>query len=416
MDQLLAELNKRGVKLHVDEGRLEVNAPKGALTKELREALVANKKQLISLLSEHVLSASIDTISPDIHDETRSTGAEESDAASERQMAPSIAQPFEILETNLDLSYAWEYGSTRIKLRELYNKGQRAQWLADEALPWHLQPDLALPIGPDEMIPLRGSDIWNRMPSSQQEQCNFEITSWTLSQFLHGEQGALLASAQLVDSVTDLDSKLYGASQVADEARHVDVFSRYLREKVGLICSINPDLKTLLDLLLKDSRWDIKFLGLQIMVEGLALSSFAMLRHSARDPLLREITTYIMNDEARHMAYGIISLREYYEHQSDSFLREREDFVYEAARLMRNRFLFREVWEKLDLPVKQCMDIALHAPSQVMFRQLLFAKIVPTVKKLGLLSDRQRQRFSELGILQFENVSDPFSESEIGPI
>jgi len=402
MDELLAELNKRGVRLHVDEGRLEVNAPKGALTKELREALTANKEKLISLLSEHVLSNTADTVHADTHDEDDST------IFDEKKTEPPIRKPFEILETSLDLSYAWEYGETRVKLRELYNKAQRGQWLADEVLPWHIQPDLALPIGPDEMVPLLGSDIWRRMTKKEQEQCNFEITSWTISQFLHGEQGALLATAQLVDAVTDLDSKLYGATQVVDEARHVDVLNRYLQQKVGLVYPINPHLKTLLDLLLKDSRWDMKFLGMQVMVEGLALSSLAMLRDSARDPLLREMTSYIMSDEARHMAYGVISLRDYYNDQSESFRQEREDFIYEGARLMRDRFLFTEVWEKLGLPVKKCVEIALHSPGQMMFRQLLFAKIVPIVKRVGLLSDRQRQRFAQLGILQFENVTDPF--------
>jgi hypothetical protein len=232
---------------------------------------------------------------------------------------------------------------------------------------------------------------------------------------MHGEQGALLATAQLVDSVQDLDSKLYAASQVVDEARHVDVYNRYVHQKIGFSYPVNPHLKTLLDMVLKDSRWDMKFLGMQIMVEGLALAAFAMIRNNTQEGLLRDLTAYVMGDEARHVAFGVLSLRDYYKEQPESVKREREDFVYEAARLMRDRFLFQEVWEKQGLPAKECMAIALENKGQVMFRQMLFAKIVPAIKKMDLLSDRQRQRFAELGILQFENWADPIADATQTP-
>jgi hypothetical protein len=122
-----------------------------------------------------------------------------------------------------------------------------------------------------------------------------------------------------------------------------------------------------------------------------------------------------MGDEARHVAFGVLSLRDYYRDQPEAVKREREDFVYEAARLMRDRFLFQEVWERQGLPVKECMDIALHSQGQQMFRQMLFAKIVPAIKKMDLLSDRQRQRFADLGILQFESWADPLTDVEQSP-
>ena len=319
---------------------------------------------------------------------------------------------FETLETILNVNYTWGYQETRAKLRELYTKAKRGQWIPEDVLPWHLSPDLTKSMGPEELLPLFGSDIYHRMTPNERQQMNLETSSWTLSQFLHGEQGALLAAAQLVDSVSDLDSKLYGATQVVDEARHVDVYNRYLHEKIGFSYPVNSHLKTLLDMILKDSRWDMKFLGMQIMVEGLALAAFAMIRNNTKDGLLRELTAYVMGDEARHVAYGILSLRDYYREQPESVKREREDFVYEAARLMRDRFLFQEVWEKMGLPVKECMEIALHNQGQIMFRQLLFSKIVPAIKKMDLLSDRQRGRFAELGILHFENATDPFAELE----
>ena len=314
---------------------------------------------------------------------------------------------FETLEALLDVTYTWEYRDTRAKLRGLYNKAKRGQWLPEEVLPWDTDVDLDRYMMPKEMAPLYGSDINDKLSEAEQLALARESYAWTLSQFLHGEQGALLATAQLVSSVPDLDSKLYGGTQVVDEARHVEVYSRYLNEKVGFSYPINTHLKTLLDLILKDSRWDMKFLGMQIMVEGLALSAFGMMRTYVDEPLIRALTTYVMQDEARHVAFGLLSLSDYYGDMPEREVREREDFVYEAAVLMRDRFLFDEVWEKQGLPVEACKEIALNNVSQVLFRQMLFSKIVPAIKKVGLLSDRQRERFQALGILQYENLPSP---------
>src|SRR5262249_11444239 len=134
--------------------------------------------------------------------------------------------------------------------------------------------------------------------------------------------------------------------QVFDEARHVEVYDRYLHEKVGFSYPVSTHLKKLLDLILTDSRWDMKLLGMQIMVEGLALAAFGFIRQLVQEPLLKRLTHYVMLDEARHVAYGVLSLRDYYADQSEAVRREREDFIYEASVLMRNRFLFDQVWEK----------------------------------------------------------------------
>ena len=335
----------------------------------------------------------------------------ESVASATALAAPSI----ETIESLLDVTYTWGYQETRAKLRDLYDKAVRAQWISDDVLPWDTKVDLQRPLGPEQLMPLFGSDIYNKMSEKARHDLNLEVFSWTLSQFMHGEQGALLATAQLVDSVDNLDSKLYAASQVVDEARHVDVYNRYVHTKIGFSYPCNPHLKTLLDMILKDSRWDMKFLGMQIMVEGLALAAFGMIRTNTSEPLLKELTAYVMGDEARHVAFGILSLRDYYREQPESVRREREDFVFEAACLMRDRFLFQEVWEKTGLPVKQCTDIALNSPAQTIFRQMMFAKIVPAIKKMDLLSDRQRQRFAELGILQFESWADPQADLQQSP-
>jgi hypothetical protein len=156
----------------------------------------------------------------------------------------------------------------------------------------------------------------------------------------------------------------------------------------------------------------MKFLGMQIMVEGLALAAFGMIRNHTAEPLLRELTAYVMGDEARHVAFACCRCATTTRTSPRRCGPSARDFVFEAARLMRDRFLYQEVWDKLGLPRARCMAIALESQGQVMFRQLLFAKIVPAVKKMGLLSERQRARFAELGILQFETWADPFTELE----
>lgn len=324
---------------------------------------------------------------------------------------PGVGSSFDTIETLLDVTYTWSYEETREKLRTLYTKAKHSQWIPEDVLPWDTDVDLMKRKGPEHLMPLFGSDIYGKMTQKERDEVGMETFIWVLSQFLHGEQGALLATAQLTASVDDLDSKLYGATQVVDEARHVEVYNRYLQEKIGFHYPVNPHLKTLLDLILKDSRWDMKFLGMQIMVEGLALSAFSFIRQTTTEPLLRDLTTYVMQDEARHVAFGILSLRDYYADVNEKERREREDFVYEAARLMRDRFLFQEVWEKTGLPTKKCMDIALHNTGQIMFRQLLFSKIVPAISKVGLLTDRLRERFKELNILQYESWTDADQEA-----
>jgi len=321
-----------------------------------------------------------------------------------KQASPTI----EHLEASLDVTYNWGYAETRHELRELYRKAKRSQWNADDRLDWTIDVDIEKQNMPEPMHPLYGSDIYARIDEAKHVELRRELSAWTQSQFLHGEQGALLAAAQLVNSVPDMDSKYYAATQVVDEARHVEVFDRYLHEKVGFSYPISPHLRQLLDLILTDSRWDMKLLGMQIMVEGLALAAFGLTRHTVYEPLLRSLTTYVLQDEARHVAYGVLSLRDYYADVKESDVREREDFVYEAAVLMRDRFLFQEVWEKTGLPMEECMHVAMHNEGQKQFRQLLFAKIVPAIKRIGLLSPRQRERFEQLGILHYESWQDPF--------
>jgi hypothetical protein len=327
------------------------------------------------------------------------------------------------LDLHSDVLMTWDYERSRPALVKLYEKAKTSQWNGTTDLPWDTDVDLER-LGPElsaatERFRILGDDMsdspvahwgepeWNRFA--------VEMQTWTMSQFLHGEQGALVCTGLITSTVPWIDAKYYAATQVMDEARHVEVFARYVEEKLGGAYPISPQLGGLLDDIIRDGRWDITYLGMQIMVEGLALAAFGFLHMLTEEPLLKKLLRYVMSDEARHVAFGVLSLKEFYEGLSASEIRSRQEFAFEAARLLRNRFFAQDVWERLGADPKAVIDfMQTHEdPGAEMFQQMLFSKIVPNCKKLGLLDAGDgwlRDRFTDLGIIQFEDWADTSEE------
>ena len=309
----------------------------------------------------------------------------------------------EQITTSFDTTYAWNYGSVKEGLRDLYEKAKRDQW-EGSILPWDTNVDIEKGIFPQEINPFLGHPFYNKMTEKERKEFGIQDLSWTLSQFLHGEQGALLVAGQLVDAVPWMDGKLYAASQVMDEARHVEVYDRYLREKLGKEWPINVQLKSMLDIVLKDSRWDFKYLGMQIILEGLAMAAFGQMREITTCALLKDLITNVMRDESRHVAFGVLSLRNYYDDMSMNELRDREEFIVTSCELMRDRLIADEVYAHMGLPVMEAHEAMLTSPLMIEFRKTLFARIVPNIKRLGLLTPYVRQGFEKLGILGYEDL------------
>jgi hypothetical protein len=307
-----------------------------------------------------------------------------------------------------DTIFNWDYEIHRDALLSLYEKGKRLQWNATSDIDWSIDVDPEQ--FPDFLPPEAVNALLNppvRMEVKELQRMRVHQLGWMLSQFLHGEQGALLATARIVETVPWTEAKFYAASQVADEARHVEVYRRYLTEKLPFAFPVNPHLHTLLAQILREPRWDMTYLGMQIMVEGLALAAFALVNMmNPHERLLQQITGYVIRDEARHVAFGVLSLEEIYRDMTAAELREREDFVIEAAHLMRDRLLMREVWERLGYDADLWTRWAVETPFMQGFRQLLFAKIVPNLKRLGLLTPHVRAAFAEMGVLHFEDNPD----------
>jgi hypothetical protein len=328
------------------------------------------------------------------------------------------------VSSNPEAIFSWDYERSRPALVKLYEKAKTSQWNGETDLPWDTDVDQEKVVlanataaaGADGMfgagLDLSGTPF-AKWGDKEWIEFGVESQNWTLSQFMHGEQGALICTARVVETVPWIDAKYYGATQVMDEARHVEVFAKYLDTKLSGHYPINAHLRMLLDDIISDSRWDMTYLGMQIMVEGLALAAFGFMHQMTTEPLLKKLLRYVMSDEARHVAFGVLSLKEYYAGLSGSEIRERQEFAFEAAVRMRDRFLQQEVWDRMGVDVKMATKLVMQAPDRAVFQSLLFSKIVPNCKKLGLLDAGDgwlRERFTELGVIQFEDWADTGEE------
>jgi rubrerythrin len=341
------------------------------------------------------------------------------------EIAEFNTNPEELIHTvqdNAEAIFTWNYDKgERARLDKLYEKAKTSQWNAQTDLDWSIEVDpyTALGVlaeGQDNDYFQRPESPFGHFGDKEWNEFSYQSFAWRLSQFLHGEQGALLCTAKIVETVPWIDAKYYAATQVVDEARHVEVFDKYLKEKVGTEYPISPHLRVLLDDIISDSRWDMTYLGMQIMVEGLALAAFGFMQQFADDPLLKKLLRYVMADEARHVAFGVLSLQEIYPQMTQAEIRERQEFAFESGLRMRDRFLQQEVWERMGVDVRKAVKYQLDAPAEMQeFQAMLFSKIVPNTKKLGLLDAGDgwlRKRYEEIGVIQFEDWEDTTTEYE----
>lgn len=334
-------------------------------------------------------------------------------------MLPSTVRGFVLLrgkEGNAEVRashpayFDWQYERDRPKLAQLYSTAKQSQWDAEKDLDWSIAVD---PLNPDvelisdRILPLIAVPEYRALPEREKAVQRHGLLAWLLSQFLHGEQGALMAACQVTEAVHWMDGKLYGSTQVVDEGRHVEVFHRYITDKLGRLWEINDNLYVLIDALMSDSHWDLKFLGMQILIEGLALGAFSTMRGATQEPLLRELLKRVITDEARHVTFGVLALGSYYrECLSESERRDREDWAYEMSLLMRNRFLAHEFYDEYYghiMSRRAWDDLILASEFMEQFRAKLFRRVVPNLKRIGLLTDRIRPHYAKIGLLAWEN-------------
>jgi hypothetical protein len=317
--------------------------------------------------------------------------------------------PVDITQWHFDgqteVLFNWEYNDGSSDLLKLYEKGKQQQWDASTRIDWKQELFEDNPMGlSDETIPIYGSPVWARLTDKEKNWLRFNLQCHTISQFMHGEQGALIATAKIVSTVPDMNAKFYAATQVMDEARHIEAYKRLIHEKFKAAYPITPSLKSLLEQTLSDRRWDFTYLGMQVLIEGLALAAFQRIRDSAKNNLAASINAYVMQDEARHVTFGRMALRDYYPHLSDAERAEREEFAVDALYFMRDRFNQAEVWERSGLPVDELVKFAYESGAMQAFRSRLFTRIVPILKEIGLFGPKVQKALGDMGVMEYAKI------------
>ena len=325
-------------------------------------------------------------------------------------------------------TFLWDYQRSRPQLVTLYNKAMASQWSSVTELDWTIDVD------PERLID------WNApvmvLAKAAKDLPGSPISSWgdneftalgiesfkaQISQFVHGEQGAMLTAAKIVETVPWIDAKYYAATQTMDEARHTEVFQRYLSEKVGDQYPMGPYLQGQVFGLLEDSRWDIAYLGMQIIIESLALAAFGEMLRRTDEPLLRKLLRYVLADEARHVAFGILSLQEFYENLSQAELKERQEFLAENTLRSQARSTTPEMWDRLGVDVNKVFPYLMEAAGSIRldpaanFQRAFFSKLVPNTRKLGLLDANDgylRRLWGDAGLLKYEFDDNTASDYE----
>lgn len=343
------------------------------------------------------------------------------------------AETIKAVEDASEAIFTWRYGRDRPELVKLYNRAVASQWSAEADLDWSIDVDpekLARDMGHVLVPPIvhaaaavPGSPIasWGEKEFTA---LGVELLRARASQFMHGEQGAMIVAAKLVKTVPWVDAKYLAATQTIDEARHTEVFARYLDTKLGDAYPCNRDLEQQLTALVEDSRWDIAYLGMQIVIESLALAAFGSLYQLTEEPLLKRLLRYVMGDEARHVAFGVISLSELYGGLTSAELKDRQEFLLEASLSQQSRAFMPEMWERLGVPIPPLLAALAEAAATgadrgyyATFPQQFYARLVPNVRRIGLLDANDgwlRQRWREVGLLDFEFAPDPDQATLVG--
>src|SRR5580698_10454761 len=278
----------------------------------------------------------------------------------------------QVIHDNAERLFLWEYERDRGQLVTLYNKAMGSQWNSVKDLDWSIDVDPEKLVAEQDSPMMAITRIAGTLPGSplgkwkekEYSQLGIEFFKASLSQFMHGEQGAMMTAAKIVETVPWIDAKYYASTQTMDEARHTEVFARYLSSKLGEAYPMSPFLKEQIWSLLEDSRWDIAYLGMQIVIESLALAAFGDMLRRTNEPLLKKLLRYVLSDEARHVAFGVLTLAEFYESLSEAELLERQEFMVDATLNQRSRATTPEVWERMGTTVEAVLPYMLQAAEQ----------------------------------------------------
>ena len=307
----------------------------------------------------------------------------------------------EVFHTPLQGTYNWDYRIQDNRIKRLYELGKELNWNVEMDIDWN-RPYEEL----KEPYPIFWDDYppYQKMTDKKKVEFLRHRQAWSMSQFLHGEQGAVLVASQLTSCAPTFNANLYAASQTFDEARHVEAFNKYIQTRTKLMYPVGNELKSILDKILTDERWDLKFIGMQIIIEGLALAAFQSSRDLTPDPVLKDMLGLIIRDEARHVTFGVNYLEDFISTLSEDQIEERAQFAYEACLLSRERLVSNDVFDHFGWDKEESRIFQQSSDITKMFQKLLFQRIVPNLSRIGLLTDSVRGKFDKLGLLEYEDA------------
>lgn len=320
-----------------------------------------------------------------------------------------IEEISEIFQTPLIGAYNWDYSIPESRILKLYNLGKELNWNVETDLDWEngmISKD-EFPVD-EQYNPYVGFAPYDKLTHEQKVEFAWHRAGLSASGMLHGEQGALLVAAQLASCAPSYEAKLYAASQTFDEARHVEFFNKFIQKQVGIMYPVGMGLKSLLDKVLTDERWDLKFIGMQVVIEGLALAAFNTAKMQSSIPVHKHGLHFVIRDEARHVTFGINYLEEYIKTLTKEEREERALFAFQAATGMggsrgnQTRFYQRYGWDRE--AVKEHLRSSQLDRSSSDFRTQLFGRIMPNLKRIGLLTDSVKPMWDALGVLDLQDL------------
>ena len=314
-----------------------------------------------------------------------------------------------VIPGSFDTVFEFDYSVQAEDMRGLYEKAKRDQWNASRDIAWDVPAPADGRVLSDQLIDIYGSPIWERLSERERVELNRRIAAWRLSVLVYGEQGALLACSQLVDIVTGADQKFFQATQVVDEARHNEVLERFLETRLdGLHYPMPENERLIFDSILTDRRWYIKTIALQLVAETFAVAMFKMMGEAAADPVLREICRRILQDESRHMGFGMLALPAIVREASATERREMEDYTCMALEKVLTGFFPLEAYRDAGFSRGQIDEVRSYrreaaarndyAMYRKYFRRDMHASMVNNLARIGLLTERVRPRLAALGI------------------
>ena len=315
----------------------------------------------------------------------------------------------EIFKTPLISTYNWDYSIPDSRIKKLYDLGKLLNWNVEVDLDWEGDTISKDEFPTDEQYnPYVGFAPYDRLTQEQKIEFSWHRAGLSASGMLHGEQGALLVAAQLTSCAPSYEAKLYAASQTFDEARHVEFFNRFIQKQVGIMYPCGVALKSLMDKILTDERWDLKFIGMQVIIEGLALAAFNTAKMQSNIPVHRKGLHFVIRDEARHVTFGINYLEEFLKTLTKEEREERALFAFQAASGMggsrgnQTRFYERYGWNREEVKAHLSSSQLDNASQE--FREQLFGRIMPNLKRIGLLTNNVKPLWEELGVLDLQDL------------